>query len=128
MPDSGSAPGADHEVTIFHNPSCSKCRGTLGILDERGVDYGIVEYLKAPPSREALEAIVAKLIDPVADLVRTSDQKFTDLGLDPDAYGSAGAVIDLLLAHPELMQRPVVVRGDRAVIARPESRVAEVLD
>ena len=128
MPASGTPSGDGHEVTIFHNPSCSKCRGALGILDERAVDYGIVEYLKAPPSREALESIVAKLIDPVADLVRISDQTFTDLGLDPDGFDTAEAVIDLLLAHPELMQRPVVVRGERAVIARPESRVAEILD
>ena len=128
MRDSGASAGEAHEVTIFYNPSCSKSRGALGILDEHGVDYGVVEYLVTPPSRAMLEALVAKLVDPVADLVRTSDQRFADLGLDPAGYRTAEAVIDLLLAHPELMQRPIVIRGDRAVIARPESRVAEILD
>jgi|SRR5579872_6572130 len=129
MPDSRTKrAGYDHDVTIFHNPSCSKSRGALAILGERAVDYGVVEYLKAPPSRDALEAIITKLVDPVADLVRTSDQRFVDLGLDPAGYQSPAAVVELLLAHPELMQRPVVVRGDRAVIARPEARVAEILD
>jgi len=128
MRDSVASGGEGHEVTIFYNPSCSKSRGALGILDERAVDYDVIEYLAAPPSRAMLEAVVSRLVDPVADLVRTSDQRFADLGLDPAGYRTPEAVIDVLLAHPELMQRPVVVRGDRAVIARPESRVAEILD
>ena len=128
MRDSGTPAGEAHEVTIFYNPSCSKSRGALGILDERTVDYGVVEYLVTPPTRAMLEALVSKLIDPVADLVRTTDQRFADLGLDPGGYKTPKAVIELLVAHPELMQRPVVVRGDRAVIARPEARVAEILD
>lgn len=118
---------ANHEVTIFHNPSCSHSRGVLGILEEQSVDHDVIEYLQAPPSRATLEMIVAKLIDPVPDLVRTTDKKFVALGLDPDDYRSAEAVIDFLLVHPELMQRPVIVKGDRAVIARPSDRVAEVL-
>ena len=125
-PDATQAQG--HDVTIFHNPSCSKSRGALGILEERGVDHGVVEYLVAPPSRQTLEMIVAKLLDPVADLVRTEDKAFVALGLDPAAYRTPGAVVDVLLEHPELMQRPVVIRGDRAVIARPGERVLELLD
>ena len=128
MPISGTPAGEAHEVTIFYNPSCSKSRGARGILEERAVDYGVVEYLVSPPSQAMLEALVSKLIDPVGDLVRTADQRFADLGLDPAGYRTPDTVIDLLLAHPELMQRPIVVRGDRAVIARPESRVAEILD
>jgi arsenate reductase (glutaredoxin) len=128
MPESRTPTDEANEVTIFHNPSCSKSRGALRILDESAVDYEVVEYLRAPPSRATLQALVAKLVDPVADLVRTSDQRFAELGLDTAACRTAGAVIEVLLAHPELMQRPVVMRGGRAVIARPESRVAEVLD
>ena len=128
MPDSPDPVGHVHDVTIFHNPSCSKSRGALGMLDDRAVDYGVVEYLVTPPSRETLEMIVDTLVDPVADLVRTTDARFADLGLDPAAHRTKEAVIDLLLAHPELMQRPVLVRGNRAVIARPESRAAEILD
>jgi arsenate reductase (glutaredoxin) len=114
-------------VTIFHNPSCSKSRGVLGILESESIEHQVVEYLADPPSREELEMIVSKLIDPVDQLVRTGDPGFADLDLDPQGVRSVDQVIDLLMAHPELMQRPVVVRGNRAVIARPIERVAEVL-
>ncbi|HTT87419.1 MAG TPA: arsenate reductase (glutaredoxin) [Acidimicrobiales bacterium] len=128
MPDSDPTQAEGHDVTIFHNPSCSKSRGALCSLEERGVDLGVVEYLVAPPSRQTFETIVAKLVDPVADLVRTEDTSFVALGLDPADYRTTEAVVDVLLEHPELMQRPVVIRGDRAVIARPGERVLELLD
>jgi arsenate reductase (glutaredoxin) len=115
------------EVTIFHNPSCSHSRGALGILNEQSIDHDVVEYLITPPSRETLEMIVSKLVDPVPELIRTTDKRFVELGLDPKAYTTVPEVIDFLLVHPELMQRPVVIKGDRAVIARPSARVAEVL-
>ncbi|MGH9006244.1 MAG: arsenate reductase (glutaredoxin) [Acidimicrobiales bacterium] len=116
------------DVTIFHNPSCSKSRGALGILGERAIDARVVEYLVTPLTRIELEDIAGKLVGPVADLVRRGDPRFKELDLDPAGYRTAGEVIDLLLAHPELMERPVVVRGNRAVIARPPERLAEVLD
>lgn len=125
MSEAQSGPAGD--VTILHNPSCSKSRGALAILRDRPVDVEVVEYLDEPPSRQALETIVAKLIDPVADLVRRSDPRFAALGLDPSAYTDEDEVIELLLAHPELMQRPVVATAERAVIARPSERVAEIL-
>lgn len=121
-----SAPDAD-QVTVFHNPGCSKSRGALELLDERSIEHTVVEYLVTPPSRQTLETIIAKLVDPVSDLVRTTDPRFTELGLDPGSYSRPEAVVELLLAHPELMERPVVMKGDRAVIARPSARVAEVL-
>jgi arsenate reductase (glutaredoxin) len=114
-------------ATIFHNPSCSKSRGALAILEERSIDHGVINYLNTPPSRDELESIVAVLIDPVSDLVRRTDKAFTDLGLDASGYNQAEEVIDLLLAHPELMQRPIVVSGGKAVIARPSERVDLVL-
>lgn len=74
-----------------------------------------------------MAALVAKLEDPVEDLVR-KDSHFTKLGLDPADYvGNAGAVIDLLVAQPRLLQRPIVVKGDKAIIGRPKSRIAEFL-
>jgi arsenate reductase len=127
MSNTETAASDTHEVTIFHNPSCSQSRGALGILNDKSVDCRVIEYLVTPPSRETLEMIISKLVDPVPDLVRTKDKKFVELGLDPNAYSSADDVIELLLVHPELMQRPIVIRGDRAVIARPSERVAEVL-
>ncbi len=121
------APGT-HPVTIFHNPECSKSRAALEMLNERSVDYRVVDYLVSPPSRETLAMIASTLVDPVPELIRTTDERFIELGVDPDAYRSAEEVIAFLLAHPDLMQRPVVVAGDRAVIARPIERLAELLD
>ena len=115
------------EITIFHNPVCSHSRGAIDLLDEQPLDYEVIEYLKTPPSRETLEMIVSKLINPVPELIRTADKKFVELGLDPDAYNTAEEVIDFLLVHPELMQRPIIIRGDHAIIARPSGRIAEVL-
>jgi arsenate reductase len=114
-------------ATIFHNPSCSKSRGALAILEQRSVDHGVVDYLATPLSRDQLESIVAMLIDPVPDLVRRTDARFTELGLDPSAYNDADEVVELLLAHPELMQRPIVVSGGKAVIGRPSERADLVL-
>jgi arsenate reductase len=127
LPESQSDASGPPVVTLFHNPSCSKSRGALEILATKAVDYEVVEYLVDPPSREQLEMIVSKLIDPVHELVRTGDAAFTDLDDNPDDLRNSAAVVDFLVVHPELMQRPIVVRGDRAVIARPSERVAEVL-
>jgi arsenate reductase len=111
---------------VYHNPGCSKSRGALEILRERDVEFDVVEYLKAPPDRATLERMLDLLPDPPADLVR-KDKRFRELGLDPDAYETRDTVIEVLLAHPELMQRPVVVIGDRAVLARPSDKVLEIL-
>jgi arsenate reductase len=114
------------EVTIFHNPSCSKSRGALALLQEQPIDFEVIEYLVTPPSKATLETIVAKLTGPVSELVRTGDKRFVELGLDKATYDRPDQVVNLLVEHPELMERPVVIRGDRAVIARPSERVAEL--
>ena len=113
-------------LTVYHNPRCSKSRGALDLLRERGADVTIVEYLNDPPSRSVLEAIVAALDDPTA-LVRRDD-RFRELGLQTSAV-TAGSVVDLLVAHPELMERPVVVSDDgRTRICRPSDIVLELLE
>ena len=113
-------------LRIYHNPSCSKSRGVLEILQEREIDSEVVEYLVTPLDRDTLASVLERLSDPPEELVR-KDKNFAALGLDPGDYETSDAVISLLLAHPELMQRPVVVRGDRAVIARPSEKVLELL-
>jgi len=118
------------EVTIYHNPRCSNSRTALGLLQDRAgdVDLEVVEYLHQPLDRSGLEALLAILEDAPGDLVR-HDQRFKDLGLDPKGYTSVESVIDLLVEHPELMQRPVLASGGRAVIARPPAdKVAAFLD
>ena len=113
-------------IVLYHNPACSKSRGAKEILTEREADFDIVEYLKSPLDEGGLRRILALIDDPPAELVR-KDATFRELGLDAKDYVTADAVVQLLLEHPKLMQRPVVVRGDRAVIARPSERAEEVL-
>jgi arsenate reductase len=115
------------EYVVYHNPTCSKSRGALEILAERGIDSDVVEYLKAPPDRATLERIVDAIPNPPAELVR-KDKKFKELGLDASEYTTRDAVVELLLTHPELMERPVVFRGERAVIARPSDLVLQLVD
>ena len=115
-------------VTVFHNQSCSKSRGALAILDERGVSYDVVRYLDTPPDRAALERILDAISDEPKALVRTDDDKFKALGIAKAEVTTREQVIDVLLAHPEVMQRPVVFVGKRAVIARPSEKVLDLLD
>jgi len=114
-------------VTIYHNPACGQSRGALALLEERGVPVEVVEYLKAPLDRATFERFLDLLPDPPADLVR-KDKRFKELGLDPNAYVTRPQVVGVLLQHPELMQRPVIVRGKRAVLARPSEKVLSLLD
>ena len=113
-------------TTVFYNPACSKCRRVREMLEERGEPFEIVEYLKSPPDRQTLEGILARLDGSPDSLVRR-DKRFTELGLSEADCVSADSVIELLLAHPELLERPVVVRGTRAIVARPPERVLELL-
>jgi arsenate reductase len=110
------------EVTIYHNPRCSTSRYALEVLDAAGVDHEVVLYLRNPPSADELRSLLDQLEDPPADLVR-KDNRFQELGLDAADYVEAEAVVGLLAEHPELLQRPVLVRGGRALIGRPKDRV-----
>jgi arsenate reductase (glutaredoxin) len=98
----------------------------MEMLRGRDVEFDIIEYLKKPPTREALEKIIDMLEGPIADLVR-KDKRFKELGLSENDYAEKKAVVALLLEHPELMQRPIVIRGKRAVIARPPEKLAKLL-
>jgi arsenate reductase len=118
---------ADH-VRVLHNPRCSKSRQALALLAERGVEPEVVRYLDSPPSRAELEVLLDQLVDEPADLVRSGDAAFRDAGLRADQLTSRDRVLDVLETHPALLQRPVVVVGDRAVIARPPERGLELLE
>jgi arsenate reductase len=115
------------DVEIFHNPSCSKLRGALAILEEQGVDPRIVRYLDTPPDRATLERILDAIPDEPIALVRTGDDKFKAAGLTKADVQTRAQVIDVLLKHPEVMERPVVFVGEQAVIARPSEKVLELL-
>jgi len=110
---------------MYHNPVCGKSRGALEILRERDVPCDVIEYLKEPLDRATLARVLSLLPGEPAALVR-KDKRFAELGLDAADYTTRDAVIDLLLEHPELMERPVIIRGERAVIARPSEKVLEL--
>ncbi|MDR7087438.1 arsenate reductase [Aeromicrobium panaciterrae] len=114
------------DVTILHNTACSTSRHALDEASVSGIEPEIVQYLKKPLTRDELLDLIEKLEDPAADLVR-KDGFFKGLELNPDDYTTPSAVADLLVEHPRLMQRPVLVRGDRAIIGRPKDRVAAFL-
>ncbi len=99
----------------------------MAVAEELGVDHDVVLYMKEPPDRAALEKIVKGLEDPVEDLVR-KDSRFKKLELNPDDYvDNPDAVIDLLVEQKALLQRPIVVKGRKAIIGRPKARIAEFL-
>ncbi len=115
-------------VQIFHNPSCSKSRGALHLLEERGVDAQVVRYLDSPPDRATLGRMLDAIPDEPIALVRTGDAKFKDAGLTKADVQTRAQVIDVLSRHPEVMERPVVFVGARAVIARPPEKVLDLLE
>lgn len=99
----------------------------MAVAEELGIDHEVIIYIKTPPSEKELTHIVHSLKDPVEDLVR-KDSKFKKLELNPDDFvGNPKAVVDLLVKHKQLLQRPVLVKGDQAIIGRPKARIVEFL-
>ena len=113
-------------LRLYHNPNCSKSRGALEILRERGAEFEVVEYLKEPLDRETLER-VAELLPDAPDALIRRDRNFEKLGISPDRCETLEGAIGLLLEHPELMQRPILVARDRAMICRPPEKALELL-
>lgn len=108
---------------IYHNPRCSKSRGALDILKEKGVEPNVVEYLKDPPSENELNALVGMLGLPAREIVRTKEEGFAKLNLDLE---DSSAVVKALAKHPELLERPIIVRGKKAVVGRPPENVLKL--
>ena len=116
---------ADEDLTVWFNPNCSKCRTVQGILTERGVDADYVRYLDQAPSRADIEAVLSRLgTDDPRTIVRKGEPIYTELGL---AGAGRDALLDAMVAHPILIERPIVIRGERAVIGRPPENVLELL-
>jgi arsenate reductase len=116
---------SDSELVIYHNPRCGKSRAALALLGERGATPRVIEYLKTPPTRAELARIVARLGIPAADLVRRSEEIYKTQYVGKTL--TEAQWLDALAAHPILIERPIAVRGDRAVIGRPPERVLELL-
>lgn len=112
---------------LYHNPHCSKSRGALELLQERGVAPTVVAYLQTPPGVEELQALVAMLGVPARELLRTGEPEYAGLGL-ADPAKTDEQLIAAMAAHPRLIERPIFVHAGRAVIGRPPERVLELLD
>ncbi len=113
-------------VTLYHNPRCSNSRGVLAILRERGIEPHIVEYLKTPPSRAELLALIAASGLSARELIRSKEALFTELGLDAPGT-TEDALVDAMLAHPVLINRPIVVTAHGTRLCRPPELVREIL-
>ncbi|MEZ5541652.1 MAG: arsenate reductase (glutaredoxin) [Pseudomonadota bacterium] len=113
-------------VTIYHNPRCSKSRATLELLQQHGVQPAIVEYLKTPPSRQALGELLNLLGVEPRELMRRKEPEYRAAGLDDPALTRA-QLIDAMVRHPQLIERPIVIRHGKAVLGRPPERVLELL-
>ena len=112
-------------TTIWHNPRCSKSRQTLQLLQENGVEPEIVEYLATPPSEDELRAVLKKLGLKPRQLMRTKEAVYKELGLD--AVDDDDALIKAMVDNPKLIERPVVLSGNKAALGRPPESVLEIL-
>jgi arsenate reductase len=110
----------------FHNPHCSKSRGALELLRERGIEPQVVAYLEQPPSADQLRELLRKLGIDARGLLRAGEAAYAELGL-ADASLDDETLIAAMVAHPVLIERPIFVHGDSAVIGRPPERVLELL-
>jgi arsenate reductase len=113
-------------VTIYHNPRCSKSRATLALLEARGIKPKIVDYLKTPPSAAEVKAILRKLGLTPRDILRTSETVYAELGLK-DRELDEDALITLMVKNPILIERPIVVAGNKAAVGRPPENVLAIL-
>jgi arsenate reductase len=116
---------SDQDVTVWFNPACSKCRTVQGILADKGVEADYVRYLDATPGREEIEAVLARLgTDDLRSIIRTGEAVYKELGL---AGADRDALLDAMVANPILIERPIVIRGERAIIGRPPENVLDLL-
>jgi len=113
-------------VSIYHNPRCSKSRQTLALLEERGIDPEIILYLETPPSAETLSGILQKLGITPRQLLRKGEDAYKENNLS-DTSLSDKQLIDAMVAHPKLIERPIVINGSKAALGRPPEQVLDIL-
>ncbi|WP_415901285.1 arsenate reductase (glutaredoxin) [Neptuniibacter sp. QD29_5] len=114
------------EVTIYHNPRCSKSRQTLALLEENGVEPQVRNYLDEAPSADELKVVLSQLGISARDLLRKKEAEFKENGLD-DMSLSEDQIIEIMTNVPKLIERPIVIKGDQARIGRPPESVLEII-
>ena len=113
-------------TVIYHNPRCSKSRATLELLNQNNIEPDVVLYLNEPLDADLLGSITQKLGLSIRDIMRTGEQTFKDLGLSDDSLGEDD-LIQAVINHPILLERPIVVNGDRAAVGRPPENVLSII-
>jgi arsenate reductase len=117
--------GESEMVTIYHNPRCSKSRETLALLNVRGIEPEVVLYLQTPPDRETLQILLQKLgMQSARELMRTKEAIYSELALGDK---NESALLDALVENPVLIERPIVINGDKARIGRPPEAVLDII-
>lgn len=114
------------DLTLYHNPRCSKSRGALELLEARGVQPNVVRYLETPPSASELKSLLGKLGITARDLLRSGEDEYKTLGLS-DTSLSEAQLIEAMVKHPKLIERPILIAGNKAVVGRPPEKVLELL-
>jgi len=113
-------------VTIYHNPQCGTSRNVLALIRNTGIEPQVIEYLKTPPTREKLQELIAQMAVPVRAVIRQKGTPYGELGLDDPALQDE-ALIDAMLAHPILINRPIVVTPLGTRLCRPSEAVLDIL-
>jgi len=114
------------KITIWHNPRCSKSRDSFKLLEEKGLEAEVVKYLDEVPTKEELQNMLKMLgMDSAQELMRTKEAIYKELNLKEE--NSEEALLEAMIANPKLIERPIVVKGNRAVIGRPIEKVVELL-
>jgi arsenate reductase len=113
------------KITVWHNPRCSKSRNALKYLDEKGVEYELRRYLDETPSAEEIRELLKKLNLGARELMRTKESIYRELGLR--SVEDEDELVEAMVRYPKLIERPIVIRDDRAVVARPETAIDEIL-
>jgi arsenate reductase len=114
------------QIKIYQKPTCSKCREAIGILKERGVDFEAINYYETPLDAERLRELIEQMGIAPRELLRKGEQVYRDLNLGKRDV-SDDELIRLMVEHPDLIQRPIVVRGNKAVLARPTENLDNLL-
>lgn len=114
------------ELTLYHNPRCSKSRGALELLEARGLTPTVVRYLETPPSAAELRTLLGKLGLSARQLLRSGEEDYQVLGLGNTAL-TDDQLIEAMASHPRLIERPILVAGDKVVVGRPPEKILEIL-
>lgn len=114
------------DFSLFHNPACSKSRAAVELLESRGIQADIIHYLDTPPTTEQLHSVLKKLGLSARELIRNKESLYQELGLDDDSLNEAD-LIAAMVQHPRLIERPILIHNDRAVIGRPTEKLLELL-